>query len=66
MVGSWVCGWVDGLILEWVFPWKVFLGGRLWMVVVGFFLRLRVMVVVRWLVAMGFVVGYAMDRHGLF
>ena len=25
-VGSWVCGWVDGLILEWVLPRKVFLG----------------------------------------
>ena len=34
-VGSWVCGWVDGLILEWVLPRKVFLGGGLWM---GFFL----------------------------
>lgn len=39
---------------------------RLCWVVDGFFLGLWVTVVVGWLVAMGFVVGCAMDHHGLF
>ena len=61
-MGSWVCGWVDVLIWEWVLLRKVFLGGGLWIDFVG----LWVMVVVGWLVAMGFVVGFVMDLHGLF
>ena len=59
-MGSWVCGWVD---FGMAFAEE---GVSCWRVVDGFFLGLWVTVVVGWLVAMGFVVGCAIDRCGLF